>query len=58
MTKQAILDNKKIDDTMKNFKVRPYSETEAVLDEYHRKTVEFVKNLETKNKKDDSPSVE
>ncbi len=37
MTKQAIMENKKINDVMKNFKVVPYTEVSAKLNEVTKK---------------------
>ena len=41
--RQAILDNKKIDDAMKNFRIVPYSEVKERLDRATRETIEAVK---------------
>jgi len=41
--KQAILDNKKIDDAMKNFRIAPYAEVKERLDRATQDTIEAVK---------------
>lgn len=49
MTKQAILENKKMNDAMKNFKVIPYAVVSESLNEATKKTIEFAKKKANKN---------
>ena len=49
MTKQAIMENKKIHDVMKNFKTVPYTEVSARLNEATKKTMEFAARTAKKN---------
>ena len=50
MTKQAILDNKKVDKVMKNFKADPY---ETVLRRLNNATKETIKHVSKKESKDE-----
>jgi len=44
-TRQAILDNKKIDDAMKNFRIAPYAEVKERLDRATRETIKAVEEF-------------
>jgi len=43
--RQSILENKKIDDAMKNFKIAPYSEVKECLDKATRETIKAVEEF-------------
>jgi len=47
-TKQAIVENKKIDDAMKNFRIAPYAEVKERLDRATRETIETIKDFGAK----------
>jgi hypothetical protein len=42
MTRQSFLENKRMNDVMKSFKIIPYSKVAEKLDEATKKTIEFV----------------
>jgi len=50
MTKQAVLENKQINDAMKNFKITPYKKVAERLNKATRNTIKFA---EDKGKKDE-----